>query len=244
MTLIRYFVLALFFITAVQAVPKKVHLFVALCDNASQGIMPVPAKIGDGDKPAANLYWGCSDGVAGCFQGSKGWRLIRTEKPEDPRILERRFYQDAANTVELIAEAWRGREIAACLRAYETALVSGEHDLCAYIGHNVLMEAEISPPTGKAKKPCDAIVLCCQSEPYFRERLEKLGVRPVLLTRQLMYPGAFLLRESLPTWAQGKPLSEVRDRAVAAYAKNQKISVKSASSVFSVLEKKVSTGER
>jgi hypothetical protein len=63
MTLIRYFVLALFFITAVQAVPKKAHLFVALCDNASQGIMPVlaafipsnPSKLASSSSSAASI---------------------------------------------------------------------------------------------------------------------------------------------------------------------------------------------
>ncbi|RYD36714.1 MAG: hypothetical protein EOP87_04950 [Verrucomicrobiaceae bacterium] len=51
--------------------PKKVVFFVALCDNATQGILPVPAKIGDGDKPEANLYWGCSDGFSGCFRATR-----------------------------------------------------------------------------------------------------------------------------------------------------------------------------
>ncbi|MBS1655648.1 MAG: hypothetical protein JSU05_12430, partial [Bacteroidetes bacterium] len=39
---------------------KTIHVFVALCDNKYQGIVPVPAKIGNGQDPANNLYWGCS----------------------------------------------------------------------------------------------------------------------------------------------------------------------------------------
>ena len=217
------------------AAPKRVALFVALCDNATQGIIPVPARIGDGDKPAANLYWGCSDGFAGCFQSSKVWKLQRKEVPEDKRVFERLVYLHTSGTVEVTAEAWKGSEIKACLSAFENALVSGNHDLCAFIGHNTLMDAAVGPPADKAVKPTDAIVLCCMSEKYFKTRLDALGVRPRLMTTQLMYPGAFLLRDTLPIWAKGGNNEEIRQAAAAAYAKNQKISVKSAAGVFSQL---------
>ena len=42
---------------------KSIHIFVALCDNKYQGIVPVPAKIGNGQEPNANLYWGCGYGI-------------------------------------------------------------------------------------------------------------------------------------------------------------------------------------
>jgi hypothetical protein len=57
----------------------------------------------------------------------------------------------------------------------------------------------------------------------------------VLLTTQLMYPGSFLLRDTLPIWAKGKSLAEIRQKAAEAYAKNQKISPKAASGVFANL---------
>jgi len=217
------------------AAPKNVMLFVALCDNASQGIAPVPAKIGNGDNPETNLYWGCTDGFAGCFGSSKSWKLVKKESPADARILRRLVYRNESAGVEITAEAWRGSEIKACLTAFESALVSGKHDLCAYIGHNVLMDGEVSPNTAKATKPVDAIVLCCMSESYFKERLTKIGARPVLLTTQLMYPGSFILRDGLPVWAKGGSLEEVRDSAAGAYSRNQKISVRVAKGVFAKL---------
>lgn len=73
------------------------------------------------------------------------------------------------------------------------------------------------------------------SERYFKERLTSLGAKPVLLTTQLMYPGAFILRDSLPLWAKGSPLPEIRQSAAAAYSRNQKISQKSAAGVFAKL---------
>jgi len=231
----RGIILALLLVIPAWAAPKKVAVFVALCDNATQGIIPVPAKIGDGNKPDDNLYWGCTDGFSGCFRASKVWKLQRKEVPQDKRIFERVVYLHESGEIELTAEAWRGSEIKACLSAFETSLVSGNHDLCAYIGHNVLMDGEVAPPVAKAVKPCAAIVLCCVSEGYFKERLVAMGARPVLLTTQLMYPGSFLLRDSLPVWAKDRPLSEIRQTAGAAYALNQKISKKAATGVFAVL---------
>lgn len=231
----RAILIFLLTVSITWAAPKKVAVFVALCDNATQGIVPVPAKIGDGNQPAANLYWGCSDGFAGCFHASKAWKLLRKEVPEDKRIFERLVYLHESGDIELTAEAWRGSEIKTCLAAFETALVSGNHDLCAFIGHNVLMDGEVAPPKIKAAKPCDAIVLCCMSESYFKPRLTAHGARPVILTTQLMYPGSFILRDALPLWAKGKSLGEIRQAAATAYSRNQKISVKAAAGVFSKL---------
>ncbi len=224
-------ILALF-LGCAKASPKKVAVFVALCDNASQGIIPVPAKIGDGNKPEDNLYWGCTEGLPTCLKASKSWKLLKKEVPTDTRILARCIFTDTAGAVELTIEGWRGSEIGACLTAFETALVSGNHDLCAYIGHNVLMDRQIEPLGKKAVKPVDAIVLCCQSSAYFHKRLLDLGARPVLLTTQFMYPGGFLLRDTLPLWAKGQSTADLRAAAGASYARNQKISTKAGTGVF------------
>ncbi|MGZ5013499.1 MAG: hypothetical protein ACXV7E_05720, partial [Methylobacter sp.] len=40
-----------------------ISVIVSLVDNVSQGIEPVPAKIGNGDDPRNNLYWGAAYGV-------------------------------------------------------------------------------------------------------------------------------------------------------------------------------------
>jgi len=232
---IRAFLLFALSSACAIAAPKKVAVFVALCDNASQGIVPVPAKIGDGNKPAENLYWGCTDGLPSCLKASKSWKLLKKEVPADPRILERCTFTDTAGALELTVEGWRGSDIASCLSAFENALVSGNHDLCAFIGHNVLMDGAISELGKRAAKPVDAIVLCCKSESYFKKRLTALGARPVLLTTQFMYPGGFLLRDTLPLWAKGSSLADLRSAAGASYARNQKISTKAGTGVFAPL---------
>src|ERR1700731_1120829 len=40
-----------------QSPVRVVHVYVALADNQSQGIVPVPARLGNGDAPATNPYF-------------------------------------------------------------------------------------------------------------------------------------------------------------------------------------------
>ena len=53
-----------------------------------------------------------------------------------------------------------------------------------------------------------------------------------------MYPGSFLLHDAIEAWRQGEGLGPIRAAAGRAYARNQKISVKAATGVFSDLEKR------
>lgn len=220
-----------------SAEPKRIHVFVALADNASQGIAPVPAKIGNGDDAEHNLYWGNSEGFKGIFTRSKAWKLEKAEANPAPEILDRRSYRHASKDCILVAEAWRGKNIHQCLDAFFASLRERKADLSAFIGHNGLMDAPVAvSPVDAVAKPADAIILCCISGRYFRPHLEALKVRPVLTTDQLMYPGAFLLRDALEVWLRGGPRPDIRLAAAKAYAANQSISVKAASGVFSKLE--------
>jgi hypothetical protein len=222
---------------ALATATERIAVVVGLCDNATQGIAPVGRKIGDGDKPDDNLYWGCSDGLRAFFQKSANWKLERREtETGDARILERLHFRHTRRDAVLVAEAWRGSKLGDALVAFERAAVSGGPDLVAFIGHNPLMDHDIAPPARKAGKPVDAIVLCCLSQRFFGERLGKLGVRPVLTTDQLMYPGSFLLHDALEKWLVDAGRPALREAAAAAYARNQKISVKAARGVFAELE--------
>ena len=50
---------------------KVAHVYVALCDNTYQGIVPVPKNLGDGQAPATNLYWGARYGVKTFLSSSR-----------------------------------------------------------------------------------------------------------------------------------------------------------------------------
>src|SRR5687768_16999263 len=53
-----------------------IHVFVALCDNVNQGIVPVSASLGNGDNPATNLYWGAAFGVKTFFNKNREWQAV------------------------------------------------------------------------------------------------------------------------------------------------------------------------
>src|SRR5262245_41095802 len=90
---------------------KLIHVLVALCDNRFQGIVPVPARIGDGDDPANNLYWGAAFGVKSFFKKSRDWMPVQATSKPGPAILERIVFKHRTRDVYLIADAYRGREI-------------------------------------------------------------------------------------------------------------------------------------
>lgn len=226
---------------AAAAPDRRISVFVALCDNDSQGVVPVPKAIGNGDDPERNLYWGTADGVMGCFDRSKVWALAsRTNYPADNAILRERIYRHATTNAVLVARAYRGREIMRCILDFEDAVRSRRCDLAVFIGHNGLMDFTLpeqpAAAPGTAGKT-DCIVLCCMSETYFTARLEAAGGRPVLMTRQLMYPGAFILHAVLPGWLAGASAGELRNLAGEAYARNQKLSARAATGVFAELAK-------
>lgn len=234
----KYFLLFLLIIGFADAAPKKIRVFVALCDNKSQGIVKVGEKIGDGDDPEGNLYWGCDDGMARYFKKTGDWKLEKSEKNISKAILRRLTFKHATADIELIADAYRGWEMRQCVIDFEKAAASGEYDLVAYIGHDALMDFQLPPPAKVAGNHTDVIVLCCLSEKYFGDRLSVLGCKPVLMAQQFMYPGSFILASAIESWRRGGGVTALRAAAGKAYAKNQKISVKSATGVFADLEKK------
>ena len=74
-----------------RGAPVVVHVVVALCDNEHQGIVPVPATLGNGQDPRNNLYWGALYGVrtqspafglrAGPPRRTAARRCARTRRP-------------------------------------------------------------------------------------------------------------------------------------------------------------------
>ncbi len=218
-----------------QAAPKQVRVFVALCDNKTQGIVPVGEKIGNGDDPGSNLYWGCSDGFGSFFRHSSRWKVIASDEDVSEAILRRLTVRHAGGDIDLVADAYRGSQIRRCLQDFEEAASLNKFDLVAFIGHNGLMDFTLEAPFKVEGNTTEVVVLCCLSERYFGERLRALGCRPILMTQQLMYPGSFLLHAAIEKWRSGGSRTEVREAAAAAYAKNQGISARAAAGVFAPL---------
>ncbi len=222
---------------AAFAEPARIHVFVALADNRTQGIVPVPARIGDGDNKDANLYWGCSEALKPVLKASGEWKLASSVAGPKPEILERATFTHRSGKWVVVADAYRGSEIRACTLDFFAALSSDEllekFPLAAYVGHDGLMDFELPPDaTAKRGPGRQAVVLCCKSGSYFGPHLSAVNARPLVLTTQLMYPGGFLIRAILDGWMRGEAASALCDRAAASYARNQRISVKAARGVF------------
>jgi hypothetical protein len=176
------------------------------------------------------------------FKSSSKWKLVETKENPSEAILERLVFRHSKQpNVKLIADAYRGSEMKLCLEKYFEAAVSKADParLVAFIGHNGLMEHDRElpmPPRATDTPKRDVVSLSCVSRSWFSARFASAKLRPVLMTEQLMYPGAFILHDALEGWLLDESRSEIRQRAGRAYAKNQKISVKAALGVFSKLD--------
>jgi len=58
-------------VSVAESSPRVAHVFVALADNQHQGIVPVPAVLGNGSDPQRNLYWGAAYGFKTFFKFSE-----------------------------------------------------------------------------------------------------------------------------------------------------------------------------
>ena len=237
-----------------QERPRVVHVFVALADNAHQGIVPVPAALGNGDDAGRNLYWGAAYGVRTYFRKSKDWKEIEVIHNPSAAILERAVFYHASGNVYLIADAYRGREIKEAIedffqvsaglypdKSIHLKEVNGNEieiplapELAVYVGHDGLMDFRMEKKfPGAAGSARQAIIFACASKAYFGADLKPTGARPILWTTGLMAPEAYTLKDALDGWMAGETPEQIRNRAAAAYAKYQKISMKAALRLFS-----------
>lgn len=228
--------------------PQTIHVFVALCDNKYQGIVPVPARIGNGQDPDNNLYWGCGFGIRSYFKNSKEWQLV-AKRGRNGYILERLVFRHRAKNTYLVADAWDGQFIKACthdflksaagqlkdtLRINHTILgIDGNARLLAYIGHDGLMDFSLSGDYNNVDGiRRDCIILACYSKRFFAPHLVKTKADPLVWTTGLMCPEAYSLHDALSSYLAGGTREQVRQSAIKAYSKYQKCSMKAAGNLL------------
>jgi hypothetical protein len=231
--------------------PRTVHVFVALADNQHQGIVPVPARLGNGDDPDHNLYWGSAYGIKIFFARSADWLLMNCSAKPKPEVLERCIFKHRKTNTYLVADAYRGSEIreaildffdAAAGASPETVVarpsaerltIRGGANLVAYVGHDGLMDFKLPLiPKKKNEVHRDAIILACASKQYFAEVLRAGGAYPLVWTTNLMAPEAYTLKSALDGWIGGENGEQIRDRAAEAYDKYQKCGLRAARRLF------------
>lgn len=225
-----------------------IHVMVALCDNKYQGIVPVPAKIGNGQDPTNNLYWGCAFGIKTYFKKSSSWQLIRQQK-KDSVLMERLIFKHSTQPYYLVADAYNGQYIQQCtfqflkscsgqekdtVKVVDNVIgIKGNAKLLAYIGHNGLMDFTLPNQFANSdQQQRDAIILACKSKPYFSNFLKQAGANPLVVTTGLMSPEAYSLHDALNAYISKLPAKEVSVAAAKAYAKYQHCSEKAASKLL------------
>ncbi|UFH32731.1 hypothetical protein LNP04_03160 [Chryseobacterium sp. C-71] len=223
---------------------KTIHIFVALCDNKYQGIVPVHEKIGNGQDPDNNLYWGCAFGVRSYFKKSREWKFIEIRKLKSEK-LERIIFKHVTKNYYLVADAYDGKFIKEStidflnssngrnkdtLNAGKTTIgIGGNSKLLAYVGHDGLMDFQLNETfenTDQQKR--DVIILACYSKKYFSPHLAKANVNPIVWTTGLMSPEAYTLHDAISGYVLNESNEQIRTRAAKAYSKYQKCSEKAA----------------
>lgn len=236
-----------------NAAPRVVHVFVALADNQHQGIIPVPAALGNGNDPQRNLYWGAAFGLKTFFKASKEWELIWSGRPPKEAILERSIFKHREEEVFLVADAYEGSQIKLAVSDFLSAAagrigekqsvkvnsaesslsIGGDADLTAYVGHDAFMDFQIPPTAGsKGSKQRRAIVLACASKSFFAPYIRQTGAYPLLWTTGLMAPEAYTLKAALDGWIAGEDDEAIRRRAAQAYDKYQRCGSRAALRLF------------
>jgi hypothetical protein len=232
------------FETKFDTINKTIHIFVALCDNKYQGIVPVPPKIGNGQDLDNNLYWGCGFGIRTYFKKSVAWKLLKIEKIDNIK-LERLIFKHTSKNYYLVADAYDGQFIEQCTKDFlmsnsgqlkETIKINnmtigiyGNSKLNAYIGHDGLMDfqlAEKFDAIDNQKRNC--IILACVSKKYFAPHLQDTKSNPIVWTTGLMCPEAYTVHDAILGFINNESDENIRNRAALAYAKYQKCSLKSA----------------
>lgn len=218
MTRYLFIIILLYVPPALWGQTKTIHVFVALCDNENQGIVPVPGQLGNGKNPDSNLYWGAMYGVKSWFKNkASGWKLVRKLPGDNKAVLERLLFRHSTKAVYMLAEAYDGEQIRSCVEDFlkaangqNPAVVTsdslslnfgGEADLLAYVGHDGLMDFNVNvkynQPVGKAR---EVMVLACYSKNYFYNEVKKSGATPLLWTTHLMAPEAYTLGAAITGW--------------------------------------------
>jgi hypothetical protein len=250
----RLLLLPLFiaFTLSAGASTRVIHILVALCDNDSQGIVPVPKAIGNGNDPDKNLYWGCGYGIRTFFKQSAEWKLLQTLKNPKTNVLERLIFKHKSADVILVADAYKGARIKSCtidffsnasgnfsesitLPGTSTTFNLNDASLVVYVGHDGLMDFSLDsyPKQNKSstvKK--DVMIYACISRSFYSTGVMTAGAYPLIWTTGLMCPEAYTVKAAITGWILNETGKQIHERCAQTYNEYQKCGLKGARGLF------------
>ena len=216
-----------------------VHVYVPLCDNEHQGIIPTTPSLGNGMSLKSNLYWATSGGTKAFFKKQEDWKLIYDERDIDSNVLERVVFEKdyEGTTVYLVADAYRGDRMEETVNDYLAAIsgnrtqnirfndqsvlsVADAADLIMFNGHNGVMDnINIKPWVNLSEKRTDIVMNACVSYGYLQEDFMLAGGYPLVRSNSLLYPGAYVLEQIVDDWMAGIDEKQICLNAGATYCK-------------------------
>lgn len=156
--------------------PLVVTLYVALCDNDTQGIVKVKnRRICQGDRPGENLYWAAAGGLSATLRKA-GWRQVHIEHFADGDLAVKAIWRAHAPTsgalrersvrgkvpIFIVGLGYRGSRIRAAMTDYLRAVngdseqreqaervelrAGGASHLVGYIGHDYFYDIDDPRP--------------------------------------------------------------------------------------------------
>lgn len=229
-----------------QNAQRMIYVLVPLCDNEHQGIVRVNKSLGDGLNLRTNLYWGAGYGIKTHFTRSEKWTLLSSTMNPNQDVLERIILKHKSSNVVLVADAYRGDRMEACLKHYFGTLAGDRidsvsisdstfkmtPDLVVFNGHNGLMDVPVEATPNVDGKAKDAIAIACFSMEYFKERINISGGYPLVFTSHFLAPEAYVLHPVFEAWIANKTPEEIRFSAAQGYHGVQKCGMKGASNLF------------
>ena len=223
-----------------------VHIFVPLCDNEHQGIVPVSKILGNGLDLRNNLYWGALYGVKTHLKRSKKWKLIYDKKNISDVVLERVIFK--RDNVYIVADAYRGDKMKETLFDYfdsisgvksakvalkkESLALYKDADLTIFNGHNGLMDYSIKAKKNEDNKTRETAVIGCKSYKYFKSNLLIAKAYPLVTTTNYMAPEAYVLEAIVNSWGRLESEKSMKKSAGKAYNKYQKCGLRGATRLF------------
>jgi len=223
--------------------PQQARVIVSLADNQHQGIVPIPSKLGNGQDPFNNLYWGALYGAKTYFKRKSAWSLKSTNLNHTAILDAFELGHDAYPSAKITFEAWDGAKQKQAVKAYLSDLRDSKSDnqLVCFVGHNALMDLFVAnipalkeTQSSNQNRHRKGAVIACRSASYFEPHHDALGVESYVMTRGLMAPEAYVLDGFLLSWLKGLSSNSARLEAAKKYAEYQKIPIRNANWLFGV----------
>lgn len=224
----------------------RVTVYVALCDNDSQGIVPVKNRsICDGEQPEKNIYWRIDGGIAGVLRGQRYRELEYSRLDTGPIAIRARYGKTFAAgaalrargvarvPVEITALAYRGAHIGDAMFDFVRAVhrppsdsASAPHVL-GYIGHNYFLDPYDARELARAKAGKSTLeqavfALSCLGDDSIRPEITRPNAHLLVLNRGLTYPGAWTLGGLLEGLALGEDPAGIHRLATHRFAEGRK----------------------